>query len=117
MRRFLLDTAPLTAYLQGRPAALTLITPWITQREVGTSELCYAEVIEHLKSFPNFERRQAQLRRLLREISPYSLTYAILERYADIRRQLRLPQGPGLRSCLIPISQAHTALIACMMYG
>jgi predicted nucleic acid-binding protein len=30
------------------------------------------------------------------EISPYFLTYSILERYADIRRQLRPPHGPGL---------------------
>ena len=26
----------------------------------------------------------------------YDMTYAILERYADLRRALRLPHGPGL---------------------
>jgi predicted nucleic acid-binding protein len=33
---------------------------------------------------------------LLREVYPYFLTYAILDRYADIRWQLRPPHGPGL---------------------
>ena len=35
-------------------------------------------------------------RHLLREVYPYALTYSILELYADIRRQLRPPHGPGL---------------------
>ncbi len=96
MRRYLLDTTPLTAYLKGRSAALPLITPWITNREVATSILVYAEVTEHNKSFTDYSRRQGELRRLLREVVPYVLTYAILERYADIRRQLRPPHGPGL---------------------
>jgi predicted nucleic acid-binding protein len=33
---------------------------------------------------------------LLGAIYPYFLTYAILERYAAIRRALRPPHGPGL---------------------
>jgi predicted nucleic acid-binding protein len=33
---------------------------------------------------------------LLREVYPYFLTYAILERYADIRRAMRPPHGAGL---------------------
>jgi predicted nucleic acid-binding protein len=32
----------------------------------------------------------------MREITPYRLTYAILERYADLRRAMRPPYGPGL---------------------
>jgi hypothetical protein len=32
----------------------------------------------------------------LRHIYPYFLTYRILERYADLRRSLRPPHGPGL---------------------
>lgn len=36
------------------------------------------------------------MRSLLRGAYPYFLTYGILERYADIRRQLRPPHGPGL---------------------
>jgi predicted nucleic acid-binding protein len=96
MKQYLVDSTPLTAYLHGRPAARRLMTPWIRSRAAATSQLCYAEVIEHLKSFPHFKPRQAHLRRLLQEISPYSLTYAILERYADIRRALRPPHGNGL---------------------
>ncbi len=34
--------------------------------------------------------------RKLREVYPYFLTYAILDRYAGIRRQLRPPHVPGL---------------------
>ena len=30
------------------------------------------------------------------EVFPYFLTYSIMERYADIRRQLRPPYGPGI---------------------
>jgi hypothetical protein len=96
MKRYLLDSTPLAAYLHGRPAAIKLITPWIRAREVATSQLCYAEVIEHIKRFPHFKQRQAHLRRLLQEVSPYSLTYVILERYADIRQALRPPHGKGL---------------------
>jgi predicted nucleic acid-binding protein len=96
VRRFLLDTTPIAAYLNDRPAAVQLIRPWVEQREVATSILAHAEVVEYIKSFSDFELRHMQLRRLLRDIYPYFLTYSILERYADIRRQLRPPYGPGL---------------------
>ncbi|MGH2351663.1 MAG: type II toxin-antitoxin system VapC family toxin [Chloroflexota bacterium] len=68
----------------------------MARREVATSALVYAEVVEYLQSLPRFAQRRAQLRRLLRAIYPYSLTYASLDRYAQIRRQLRPPHGPGL---------------------
>lgn len=96
MRRYLLDTTPLAALLFSRPTAVSLITPWIHQSEVATSIVVYGEVIEYLKGFPDFARRQAQLRTLLQGIYPYLLTYRILERYAEIRRQLRPPHGTGL---------------------
>ncbi len=96
MRRYLLDSAPVAAYLHGRNAAVDLITPWIVNREAATSILVYAEVIEYLKGLSDFSRRHDNLRRLLTEIYPYFLTYSILERYADIRRLLRPPHGTGL---------------------
>lgn len=96
MRRYLLDTTPLAAYLQGREAAVSLITPWIDRHEVATSILVYAEVVEHLRRLPDFPDQQHQLRRLLREIYPFFLTYSIMERYADIRLALRKPYGSGL---------------------
>jgi len=96
MRRYLLDTGPLGAYLQGRPAVIELVTPWLREREAATSALAYAEVVEYIKGSPQFFNLHAQLRRLLRQIYPYFLTYRILERYADIRRSLRRPHGPGL---------------------
>jgi predicted nucleic acid-binding protein len=96
MRQYLLDSAPLAGYLHGRAPFVELITPFIQEHQAATSILVYAEVIEYLKGLPDFPRRRQQLQILLREIYPYFLTYAIVERYADIRRSLRGPHGPGL---------------------
>lgn len=96
MSRYLLDTGPLAALLHARPAAVTLITPWITSDEAATSLLVCGEVIEYIKGLPDYPRHQLALRNLIRGVHPYQLTLPILERYADIRRQLRPPHGPGL---------------------
>src|SRR6266446_4314263 len=96
MRRYLLDTSPLAALLLARPAAVTLITPWMQRHEAATSILAYAEVVEYIKGRSDFSSRHAHLRTLLGEVYPYFLTYRILERYADLRRSLRPPHGPGL---------------------
>jgi tRNA(fMet)-specific endonuclease VapC len=96
VRRYLLDTTVLAAYLYNRPSVVTLLSPWMQNRELATSILVYGEVVEHLKSRPDFQRHQQQLRELLAEVQPFFLTYRILERYADLRRALRPPHGPGL---------------------
>lgn len=96
MRRYLLDSGPLSAYLQGRSQALALVKPWIARREVGTTLLSYGEVAEYLKGLPVFPQRQQELRRLLQEVYPYPLRYSIMERYADLRRRMRPPYGSGL---------------------
>jgi len=96
MKRYLLDTSLVAAYLQNRKTAVEIVTPWIQGREAATSILVYAEVTEYIKSFSNFQKRSHDLRNLLRTIYPYFLTYSILERYADIRRSLRPPKGAGL---------------------
>jgi predicted nucleic acid-binding protein len=96
MTRYLLDTTPLASYLLSRRGAMTLIRPWLQQREVETSILCYGEVIEYLHNFADFAQRQRELRELLIEIPPSSPSYVTLERYADIRRALRPPHGPGV---------------------
>jgi predicted nucleic acid-binding protein len=96
MRRYLLDTTPLTAYLFGRTAAVARFDPWLANDEVATSMLAYAEVVEYLRGQPDFPTRHRALRELLAGIYPYSLTYPILDRYSVIRRQLRPPHGPGL---------------------
>ena len=80
----------------GVDSARELIEPWLVRQEAATSILVYGEVTEYNKSFPDVTRRQQQLRQLLREVSPYVPTFAILERYAELRRQLRPPHGPGL---------------------
>ena len=96
MRRYLLDTTPLTAYLHARPGVLALARPWIRRREAATSILVYGEVLEHLHSFPDLPRRHAELRRLLRAIVPIFISPTVMDRYADLRRRLRPPHGPGL---------------------
>jgi len=96
MRRYLLDTGPLGAYLQGREPAVDLIVPWIRHGEAATSILLYGEIIEYIKSLQDYPTKYLGLKGLLGAIYPYFLTYAILERYAEIRRALRPPHGPGL---------------------
>ncbi len=96
MRKYLLDTSPLAAYLLGRPQIVETVNPWLDQHAVATSILVYGEVVEYLKQLPDFPHQRTQLRDQLQEIRPYLLTYPIMERYAAIRRQLRPPHGPGL---------------------
>lgn len=40
--------------------------------------------------------RLSALRTLMKKVYPYPLTYSLLERYAEIRRAMRPPHGPGL---------------------
>jgi predicted nucleic acid-binding protein len=96
MKKYLLDTNMLAAYLHHRKTAVDLVRPWIAAKEVATSIVVYGEVVEYLHSLPSFTERHAHLRSLLRSIYPYFLTYPILERYALLRRQLRHPYGTGL---------------------
>jgi predicted nucleic acid-binding protein len=96
MKRYLLDTSLLAAYLQSRVRAVELLHPLMKRHEVATSILVYAEVAEYIKGLPHFQNRSVELRQLMREIYPYFLTYSILDRYADIRRSLRPPHGSGL---------------------
>src|SRR5438874_13223998 len=91
MKKYLVDTSVLGAYLHRRVPAVQLLHPLIQQHEVATSILVYAEVTEYIQGFPNAPQRQHELRLLLREIYPYFLTYSIVERYADLRRKLRPP--------------------------
>ena len=96
MKRYLLDTAVVTAYLRGRYGAVSLVQPWIDADEATTSILVYGEAIEFFRSLTEFPRRQELLRALLRQVRPLGLTYATLERYADVHRMMRPPHGPGL---------------------
>jgi len=73
-----------------------LVEPWVEHNQAATSLLVYGEISEYNHSFPDFARRQSELRELLQQVYPYGLSYLILERYAELRRLLRPPQGPGL---------------------
>lgn len=64
------------------------MSPWISHQEAATSILVYGEAVEHLKGRLDLPQHRSELRELLEEISPYFLTYSIMEPCADIRRQL-----------------------------
>lgn len=87
MKRYLLDTSVLSAYVLRRPGAQQLVAPWVIQNEAATSTIVYAEIIEYFKQFTNFLQRRTELRQLLSSaIYPYGQTYEVSEYYADIRR-------------------------------
>jgi predicted nucleic acid-binding protein len=112
MRRYLLDTTPLAGYLLGRQPVVALVRPWVRNREAATSILAYGEVLEYVKGRADAPSRQVQLRALLPAITPYFLTHGIMNRYADLRRQMRPPHGPGL------IGDIDTLIAAtCLEYG
>jgi predicted nucleic acid-binding protein len=96
MRRYLLDSAVLAGYLNGRPSAVRLVSPWIASHEVATSVVVYGEVVEYIKGLPNFPQRHTTLLEILGAIHVFHATISIFDRYADIRRSLRPPHGPGL---------------------
>jgi len=75
---------------------VSLVAPWVAAAEAATSIVVYAEAIEHLKGLPNSSGHVAELQTALEEILPYGLNYTILDRYADLRRNLRPPYGSGL---------------------
>ena len=54
MRRYLLDSPLLAAYINNRPRLVRVIDPWVARGEAATSVLCYAEVVEYLKGYSNF---------------------------------------------------------------
>jgi predicted nucleic acid-binding protein len=96
MREYLLDSGPLSGLLFNRPHVVSLARPWIEAQEAATSILVYGEVSEYLFAQQSSASLQLQLRGLLRAVIPYLPTYAILERYARLRRRLRPPYGLGL---------------------
>jgi predicted nucleic acid-binding protein len=89
MKTYLLDTSLVAGYLLERKKAIELVSPMIEREEAATSFLVYGEVAEYVKAFASFLTYRDSLQALLEQITPYPLTYPILERYADIRRTLR----------------------------
>ena len=92
MRRYLLDSGPLTALLQGRAGAVALMRPWVQHKEAATSVLAYGEAVEYLRPKADYPAHLQALHQLLQGVRPFFLTYPILRRYADLRLALR-PRG------------------------
>ena len=96
MKKYLLDNGVLVAYVKGRLGAVQLISPWIVAREVVTCMVVYGEAIEYFMGNAEFARNKAALQTLMVEVIPLQLTYAVVERYAEVRRAMRPPYGLGL---------------------
>jgi predicted nucleic acid-binding protein len=96
VKRYLLDTGILSAYLRGRPRITALVDSWIVSDEAATSILVYGEIIEYLRSASDFEQRRERLHEVLIDMVALPLDYAVMEQYADFRRVMRPPFGPGL---------------------
>ncbi len=98
MSGYLLDTSVLNGLLYARPWVVPVVTPWLPTSDAFTSVLCYLAVAEYLqgKAPSEYMLRESQLRELLRDIHPLPLTYAVLRRYATLRRAMRPPRGTGL---------------------
>ena len=88
VKRVLLDTGPLTAYIEGRQGALENLGIWFARDEAATSGLVYAEIHEHLLGHPNYRANRRAARTLLRNVPAIRLSYVL-------RRQLRRPYGAG----------------------
>jgi predicted nucleic acid-binding protein len=87
---YLLDSGPLSAYFLGYSKAVALISPWIANREVTTSDLVYAEIYELLQGFPDAHILSTRLLGIVTgTIYSFSLDFSIYRRYAQIRRYLR----------------------------
>lgn len=98
MRRYLLDTSPLAAFMLGRRRAVDTISPWITNREVVTSIIVYGEVEEHIKTMANYLSLHGTFVSQLEVIKPLAIIRQIMELYADIRLQMRTPRGTSVLS-------------------
>ena len=96
MRLYLLDANIVAAYLLGKRGAADLAYAWVQNNEAATSILVYGEVCEYLKGLSDVSERLVALRTLFKKVYPYPLTYSSLEQYAEIRRAMRPPYGPGL---------------------
>jgi predicted nucleic acid-binding protein len=96
MKKYLLDTSLVAGFLLNRAKARQLVSPLLERQEAATSIVVYGEVAEYVKQFAFFPQYRESLQKLLEHVYPYPLTYPILERYADLRRMLRPPQGKGL---------------------
>ena len=89
MKRYLLDTSLIAAFLHGRPNILRLVDLLIQNGQAATSILVYGEVVAYLKVSLHLRNTKYGYKNslILTRLPPIPL-YPILERYADIRRAL-----------------------------
>ena len=112
MKRYLLDTALVAAFLHGRPKAVELITPLVKRDEAATSILVYGEVIEYLKGLPTFGEYKAKLQQLfrLKQITPYPLVFDSRKHYQPLKTANRISL-PESKKVLIEISSHLTYFV------
>jgi predicted nucleic acid-binding protein len=91
---------------------------WVANDEAVTSILVYGEAIEYFRVLADYPRHRARLRDLLQGVTPYRLTYPILERYAELRLAMR-PTGSliGDVDTLIAATALHYSLTVVTLDG
>lgn len=96
MSRYLLDTGPLMALLLARPGAVELMQPWLRRQEAVTSMLVCGEAFEYLAGRADANVQRQALVTLLKGVVPRMPGLKVMNRYAELRRQMRPPHGSGL---------------------
>lgn len=112
MKRYLLDTPVIAAFLIGREPARDLVAPWLVEHETVTSIVVYGEVYEYIRSFRDFDERYRSLQTFIQECNIARVSLEIMEVYANLRRSMRRPYGDGL------IGDIDTLIAAtCLRHG
>lgn len=70
--------------------------PWMRRHEASTSILACGEAFEYLAGRADGMAQRRALVTLLKEVAPRVPGLKVMNRYADLRRQMRPPHGPGL---------------------
>jgi predicted nucleic acid-binding protein len=86
--KYLLDSDPVADWLNGQPEAIQLFSS-IQQDGLAMSLISYGEIYEGIYFGRDPQAAEAGLRNLLRFVDVLPLSRAILNRFAQIRGQLR----------------------------
>lgn len=90
MSSFLLDTTPLVGYFLNRQGAVELVNALRSGMTVQTSVMSYGEAVEHMRGGQSPTTGSERLRQLLDVIPPLFISLDVMDRYAELRRQMRI---------------------------
>ncbi len=96
MRTHLLDTAILCEVLVRRTTTTAFVRKLILSASAATSVVVVGEALERVMGRDDYEVFRERLIQLQDVVYPYAIDFAVMERYAALRRSMRPPYGPGL---------------------